>query len=880
MPSEVSRRAAGRTVTTPWQVDLDCLPWPAVVIDLTALVVAVNGAWTGLGLPAAPVMGRCYLEWCAGALGEETARTVASRFAAIVLDPGGGPVVVDVEPPATAAIRAIRLAGLGDHGGRVLVVHDDGGKHGDRMEAASAREELWRSLFLGNPAVMLLIDPATGRILDASAGASRFYGYPVTDLQGMDIGAINLLPAAEIRHKLDEAVAAPDGTRRFRFPHRLASGEVRQVEVLTARVRLGGQSLLQSVVHDVTEQAQAESHRDLLATAVEETGEAVVITDSDARIVYVNPAFERVSGYSAADVAGRNPRLLQSGVHSAAYYEGLWRVLASGRTWVGEFTNRRPDGTTYIEEGSISPVYDERGGLMHYVAVKRDVTRERSERAAREQLASIVDSAADAVCAVGLDGTLVAWNDAASRVFGLDRDQVLGHRVFDFIRDSLGATMAGWIATVARGATVGPLDASIATPAGDRILSVTATPIRDGGGGVTAVAAIARDVTGERRLAAEREQLEHQLRQAQKMEALGRLAGGVAHDFNNLLTAIQGFASLVAPVVGTETRQDVDQILLAASRGRDLTRRLLSFSRAVPLEPRAIDLDAALHAAWHLVTRLVPERIDLELSARSGACVVIDPVEIDQLVMNLVCNAVDAIPTTGRVRVVTAMAVGPARHGSTASSHVVLTVEDDGNGMDEATRRRVFEPFFTTKAEGVGTGLGLANVFAIVERAHGLVEVASEPGSGSRFTIRLPPAPRAAPADEPADEPADVSRPQPRLERPRVLLVDDSPLVLRLAARILESGGYAVVAAGTPAEALGLELAGISAIVTDVVMPGLSGPALVERLDLGVPVVFTSGYADAAVDADPAAVPARVLLAKPFSAQDLLGALEPLIAPA
>lgn len=865
-----------------FRVGIDDLPWPVVLLDPDTRIVAVNAAWGTVGpMPATPVVGQCYLGWCVDTLGDLATARIADRLAglATAASPEAVTHVVEVLDDGSP-VQALTLSRVPGTPAHVMVAHDVDRVERGLIEAAGAREALWRDLFLGNPAVMLLIDPETKRILDASIGAVRFYGYALSELQGMDIGTINMLSDAEIRQCIDEATEAPEGTRQFRFPHRLASGEVRQVEVLTAQVRLGGQPLLQSVVHDVTEQAQTEAHRNLLATAVEVTGDAVVITDVDARIVYVNPAFEQTSGYAAADVIGRNPRLLQSGEHPPAFYAELWRVLASGRTWVGELHNRRRDGTPYIEEASISPVYDERGGLMHYVGVKHDVTRERSERAAREQLAKVVDSAAEAMCAIGLDGTFLAWNDAATRIFGLERERVLGHRVFEFMSEGLAEAMHRWIARVALGETIGPLDAPMTTATGEpRILSITATPIRQGGLGVTAVASIARDVTEDRRLAKEREGLEAELRQAQKLEVIGRLAGGVAHDFNNLLTAIQGFASIVAGTVDAETRADVEQILAAAARGTELTRRLLSFSRAVPLEPRAIDLDASLQSAWHLVARLVPERIDLELSASSGAWVVIDPVEVDQLLMNLVINAVDAIPGSGRVRVASAMAAEPAHRGASEATHVMLTVEDTGTGMDEATRRRVFEPFFTTKPDGHGTGLGLANVFAIVERAGGVVEVQSTPGDGSRFTIRLAATGRPPNSPDGAASEAAANLPAANAGHDgiRILVVDDSAVVLGLTARILTSAGYVVTAVTSPDEALAADTVGIRAIVSDVVMPGMSGLELVDRLDLAVPVVLVSGYSEVGVDIDPRARPPRAFLPKPFDAEDLLATLHRLI---
>lgn len=257
----------------------------------------------------------------------------------------------------------------------------------------------WREMVERNPAIVLFIDPASGRILEASQAAASFYGYSNVGLRNMHIDDINMLPHDEIAQKMSIASALPEGSRYFQFPHRLASGEIRTVDVYAGPMILRGRVVLQSVIHDVTDHILAARERNRLAAAVDQASESVVIVDVDARIIYVNPAFERLTGYSREEVIGKNPRILNSGVQPPTFYAAMWASLIAGRTWHGELVNRRKDGSLFTEEASIRGVYDRDGTLLHYVGVKRDVTASRALQAridaTREDRATIAAMIAD-----------------------------------------------------------------------------------------------------------------------------------------------------------------------------------------------------------------------------------------------------------------------------------------------------------------------------------------------------------------------------------------------------------------------------------------------------------------------------------------------------
>ena len=379
---------------------------------------------------------------------------------------------------------------------------------------------------------------------------------------------------------------------------------------------------------------------------------------------------------------------------------------------------------------------------------------------------------------------------------------------------------------------------------------------------------IARDIT-------ERHGLEAQLRQAVKMEAVGRLAGGVAHDFNNLLTAITSNASLALTALddGQDVREELGQIKHAATRAAELTRQLLAFSRKQMLQPSVLDINESVREASTLLGRVIGEDIELCTVLDSDTWpIVADRGQLTQVVMNLAVNARDAMPnggvltlTTGNVDVTASLAA--RRRGLRSGEYVVLTMRDTGGGMDHATQERIFEPFFTTKEQGKGTGLGLATVYGIVKQSGGYIHVESNIGRGTTFWIFLP---RAAVEAPNGSARATQRGPERGANGATVLIVEDEPQVRGAAGRVLRRYGFSVVEAQNGLEALSVWAErghDISLIVTDVVMPQLGGRELVHRLrDDGVmvPVLFISGYAEGAAPERTDDTGRSGFLAKPF----------------
>jgi len=380
---------------------------------------------------------------------------------------------------------------------------------------------------------------------------------------------------------------------------------------------------------------------------------------------------------------------------------------------------------------------------------------------------------------------------------------------------------------------------------------------------------------------AQLEQARDQLLQAQKMEAVGRLAGGVAHDFNNLLTVIVGNTELALDVVpqGDPVRADLKEVQAAAERGKALAQQLLAFGRKQMLQAKVLDLNRLVGHAHQMLRRLIGEDVELRVIAGPRlAPVRADAMQLQQVIMNLAVNARDAMPDGGVLTIETANAevdtgYTRAHPPMTPGSWVRLTVRDSGVGMSDHVKEHLFEPFFTTKEVGKGTGLGLATVYGIVKQSGGFIYVESAPGSGATFDVFLPPV-----AAESRQEPGASAAPLPGGTE-TILVVEDELPVRRLACRVLAARGYEILAAGSGDEALRVAASyegAIHCLVTDVVMPGMSGPELAERLRERMPdlkVLFTSGYAADAFEGRGGRLPDTPFLGKPYTAEDLARSL-------
>lgn len=503
------------------------------------------------------------------------------------------------------------------------------------------------------------------------------------------------------------------------------------------------------IIRDITARKERERERERLLVGLEHTGEAVMITDPQGNIEYVNAAFERSTGYGRGEVLGENPRLLKSGQQGEDFYRELWATLAAGHTWRGRLMNKRKDGSLFTEEATISPVFDQQRRIVNFVAVKHDIT--------------------------------------------------------------------------------------------------------------------------------ERLRLELDFLQSQKMETVGRLAGGVAHDFNNMLGIIFGLTEMA--LMELDESQPAHAHLVgirdAARRSAELTKRLMAFARKQAIAPKVLDLNATVEGMLAMLRRLLGE--DIHLLWRPGVglgTIKADPTQVDQVMANLCVNARDAITNTGEVVLETALVrLGPddcaGHEAAVPGPYVMLSVRDNGRGMDGPTLSRAFEPFFTTKGQGKGTGLGLAMVYGIVRQNRGVIQVLSAPQQGSTFKIFWPR------HEGPASVAVAPGAEAPIACRATVLLVEDEPALLRLSAGMLRRMGCAVLEAASPAQALALAEARAEApdlLLTDVIMPGMNGADLAALLRAkwpGIKVLYMSGYTANIIARHGVVAEGIDFLQKPFEFGDL-----------
>jgi PAS domain S-box-containing protein len=484
------------------------------------------------------------------------------------------------------------------------------------------------------------------------------------------------------------------------------------------------------------------------------------------------------------------------------------------------------------------------------------------------QLAGIIDSAMDAIITVDAEQRIVLFNNAAEAVFGVRAAQVLGQRLDRFIPPEVRETHSQHIPAFGR---TGITRRSMEAPG-------VLTAVRDDGTHFPIEATISQMRVEDQpfytvilRDISERTKLQEQLLQAQKMESIGRLAGGVAHDFNNLLTVIIGGAELASEMLDAEhaAREDLQQVRAAGQRAATLTHQLLAFARRQVLAPRVIDLNTLIQDTEQLLRRLIGEDVHLQTQLTANlAPVRADPHQLQQVLVNLAINARDAMPTGGVLTITTTNAIIEpelaVRYDSiSAGPHARVLISDTGIGMDASVRARVFEPFFTTKATGRGTGLGLATSYGIIKQHGGAIWVTSATAKGTTFTIDLP-------AVDAAVEPVVSQEHNTALPRGHetILLVEDEDSVRAFAERVLQGLGYTVLAASSGTHALGLMQAGthIELLLTDIVMPGMSGPVLAARMLRQRPelrVVYMSGYAEHA--SLPTGSRSVVMLQKPFT---------------
>ncbi|HEY5617061.1 MAG TPA: PAS domain S-box protein [Vicinamibacterales bacterium] len=615
-----------------------------------------------------------------------------------------------------------------------------------------------------------------------------------------------------------------------------------------------------------------------LQLAIEASGEIIFTTDANGTFTYVNPEFERVYGYLSREVVGcATPRVLKSGTTESDDYASFWTQLKEKQVVRRDFVNRTKTGVRRHIETSANPIVSNAGDLVGFLAVQRDVTaRKQLETALREsehRCRTLADAAQDSIFIVNRAGRIEYANTVSAARFGLSSADVVGKRLDGVFSKTTAAEMWREVSTVFETGRRQLVEQRFESPTGELWLETWLVPVETEGGEVQSIMGIARDVT-------ERKSLERQFLQAQKMEAVGRLAGGIAHDFNNLLTAILGYCELLRDRVpdASDALADIHEIRTAGERASRLTRQLLAFSRKQPMMRQTVDLNALIADVHRMLGRLLGEDIDLSVTAAPDLWPVIaDPGQVEQVLLNLAVNARDAMPKGGRLAIATANvqlddAFVQRRPGAVAGPYVSVTVQDTGCGMTSEVLTHAFEPFFTTKSQGKGTGLGLSTVYGIVKHNGGYITIDSEPAVGTVVTVLWP--------KGKSDGDGSSARSETPVERPlggseTILLVEDDPGIRALMRKSLEPYGYHVIEAHDVSQAMAIAATGngqIDLLLSDVIMPGLHGPDLAQRIVADRPrikTLYVSGFPGSHLLEPKGSCQRIAYLAKPFTPQAL-----------
>lgn len=612
------------------------------------------------------------------------------------------------------------------------------------------KTELIRSVFQASPLAMIALD-REGIVTLWNPAAERMFGWTEKEA----LGSLNpIVPEQKLDEfrRLQEILFRGESFSGLELTRRKKDGMAIEISLSTAPLTgLDGKIVGNlAVIADITSRKRSEAAQRRLATAIEQSIESIMMTDRAGKIIYVNPAFEKISGYEKEEVIGRNTRFLKSDRHDSSHYKDLVSAIKNGNSWKGRLVSQGKDGKLIYEDVSISPVRDSSGEIVGFVDVAHDVT--------------------------------------------------------------------------------------------------------------------------------EHIELEKQLIQAQKMEAVGTLAGGIAHDFNNLLQVVLGYSELMLmdTKLDSRVRDDLGKMNQAARTGADLVQSLLTFSRKTESKPRPLNLNHQIERLKKLLSRTVPKMIEIQLNLDGDAAAIsADPTQIEQVMMNLAINARDAMPDGGKLLIETQNATLDKDYcgmhlGATPGDHVLLQFSDTGKGMDRDTLEHIFEPFYTTKGPGEGTGLGLAMVYGIVKQHGGHVMCYSELGQGTTFKIFFPALP--------ADSQVERAPLKPRLQggTETILLVDDEVLIRDLGKRMLNRAGYTVVTAANGHEALEVyrnRRNDIALVILDLIMPEMGGKQCLEeilKINPGAAVIVASGYSAQGPTKEALEGGAKGFVSKPFDMGRLL----------
>ena len=762
-------------------------------------------------------------------------------------------------------------------------------------EVLRESEERFSSVFEHAAIGMALVAP-DGHWLKVNRALCELVGYKAEELLGRtfqdithpddleaDLGFVHQMLTGELRTYQMEK----------RYFHK--QGHVLWILLTVSRVRnASGQPLyFISQIQDITNRKRNEERIRLQSTALEAAGNAVVITGRDGSILWTNPAFTQLTGYTAEEVLGKSPRILKSGAHAESFYRHLWETVTSGQVWRGEMINRRKDGSLYSEEMTITPVRNERGEVTHFIAIKQDISgRQQTERALRESeelFRSLSASSPLGIFLTDTHGLFTYINPRCRQILGCSLIESQNNGWTKVIHpDDREAAWQHWLEYVQSAEGEYSYEYRIQSADGTtRFAQVRAAPLRSDDRSPMGFAGSVEDITHRRRsedeLRESKRNLERamqelraahdQVVQQERLRALGTMASGIAHDFNNALAAILGFTELLCnrPETLADTKKTLRYLQMMNTAAQDagvVVNRLREFYRqrdeGEVFAP--VDLNKLIEQAvsltqpkWKNQAEAKGVTIQVVTELEGIRPVAGSEADLREALTNLIFNAVDAMPQSGTITVRT----------RSANSRVIMEVADTGTGMTEDVRQRCLEPFFTTKGDR-GTGLGLSMVYGILQRHLGSVEIDTALGKGTTFRLSLPAAQEKPPASEHDAAPVSI--------RPlHVLLVDDEEIVRQILREYLIGDEHVVETAANGRDALDkLPKAAFDVVILDRAMPGLSGDQVavaIKELKPELPVILLTGFGNMMRAAGETPPGIDLVLGKPVTIAGLRSAL-------
>jgi two-component system cell cycle sensor histidine kinase/response regulator CckA len=751
----------------------------------------------------------------------------------------------------------------------------------DITERKCAEEELRKSeerfskAFCSSPLAITISTQAEGRYLDVNDAFLQILGYKREDVIGRTASKLSFWAQPSQRMEMLELLRKDGRVTEFRAQYKTSTGEHRETEVSAELIELEGQPCVLAITRDITERMRSERSLREYERVVEGLVDMIVVVDRDYRYIIANRSFLNYRDIEREQVIGRRvDEVLDKETFESIVKEKMDECFR-GKVVQYELKYHYPDLGERALFASYFPIAGPTG-IERIACVLRDITE---HKRAEEKLRNSEDRFSKAfrqsplaiTISTEADGRYLDANESFLKMTGYTREDVVGHTASELRFWALPSLRTDLLRQLREGGSVTDRGMQFKTAKAEiREAELSWAPIEVEG--QPCLLAFMRDTT-------ETQRLEAQFLQSQKMEAVGRLAAGVAHDFNNMLSVIIGYSDLSMDLVASESsaRRYLVQIKKASERAASLTRQLLAFSRQQLVFPRILDLNDVVKNVSTMLLRMVGESVSVSFQPTTPiGSIKADPGQIEQILMNLVVNARDAMPRGGKITIETAHAELDEHYvsqhpGSQTGRHVVLAISDTGCGIDESIRSKIFEPFFTTKSIGQGTGLGLSTVYGIVTQSKGSISVESEAGKGTTFKIYFPGL--VAKAEE-LVQPAEVDELPAGSET--ILVVDDDEAVRKVTASLLTSAGYRVIEASNAEKALEVMTASgpqIDLLLTDLIMFGQSGFDLFEHAKVIRPdlrSLFMSGYTGDLVALRGGSISERSFLPKPFTRSSLV----------